>query len=315
MMDLRAIARTLGGEVSGRQVLAPGSGHSARDRSLSVRLEPNAPDGFLVHSHCGDDWKECRDYVRQRLGLPAWEPGDDRHEQRTISPCHLDKWDFGAVERECEDRRRIEDDLIRIKRAVQIWDEGRSPFKTAAEDYLRSRALVLPDELAGRVLWFHPQCPWRNDDTGKTEFIACLIAAFRSVDDDTITAIHRIRVDQPNRWPKTQRRMLGVVHRAAVKLGPIGDKMTIGEGIETCMAAKQLGLEPAWALGSVGAISFFPVLDGVQELRILGEVGEASNRAIKMCGRRWKRAGRNVRIARSNVGSDINDALMARASS
>jgi putative DNA primase/helicase len=108
MIDLRSIARALGGEVSGRQVLAPGPGHSAKDRSLSIRLEPNAPDGFLVHSHAGDNWQECRDYVRQRLGLPAWEPGDNRHEQRTIPPRHIDKWDLGVLDRECEDRRRTE---------------------------------------------------------------------------------------------------------------------------------------------------------------------------------------------------------------
>jgi len=104
--------------------------------------------------------------------------------------------------------------------------------------------------------------------------------------------------------------MLGVVHRAAVKLGSPDGKLTIGEGVETCMAAIQLGLGPAWALGSVGGISFFPVLDDVSQLTILGESGDASARAIKICGRRWHRAGRRVRIARSPVGSDLNDFLM-----
>jgi hypothetical protein len=279
-----------------------------------VRLQPTAPDGFLVHSHAGDDWQECRDYVRQRLGLPDWQPGDDRHQQRTITPRHIDKWDFDTINRECERHQRSEDDWIRIERATKIWDQGRSPFKTSAEEYLRSRALIVTDELSGSVLRFHPRCPWRNENTGRTEFIPCLIAAFRSVDDDSVTAIHRIRVDQPGRWPKTQRRMLGVVHRAAVRLGNVGDKLVIGEGVETGMAAQQLGLTPTWALGSVGAISFFPVLDGVRELTILAEAGDASNRAIQMCGRRWKRSGRRVLISRSSVGSDLNDLLMSRAS-
>jgi putative DNA primase/helicase len=43
--DLRTIARTLGGEVVGRQVLAPGPGHSSKDRSLSVTVSATAPDG------------------------------------------------------------------------------------------------------------------------------------------------------------------------------------------------------------------------------------------------------------------------------
>jgi hypothetical protein len=29
----------------------------------------------------------------------------------------------------------------------------------------------------------------------------------------------------------------------------------VGEGVETCMAAETLGHKPAWALGSIGAIS------------------------------------------------------------
>jgi putative DNA primase/helicase len=65
--DLRALARALGGEVGGEQVLATGpGGHSRKDRSLSVRLSPTAPDGFLAFSHARDDWRVCR----ERLGLP-----------------------------------------------------------------------------------------------------------------------------------------------------------------------------------------------------------------------------------------------------
>jgi putative DNA primase/helicase len=311
IFDLRSIARALGGEVSGHQVLAPGPRHSPRDRSLAIRLSSQAPDGFLVHSHAGDDWRECRGHVRSRLGLPPWEPGDER--SRTIPSSHIYKWDFGVIDAETEDMRRTEDDLVRIERAQSLWREGVDPRRTAAEDYLRSRALALPDELAGSVLRFHPTCPWRDENTGRTERIPCLIAAFRSIDDDIITAIHRIRVDQPARWPKTDRRMLGVVHRSAIQLGAANGKLAIGEGVETCLAAMQLGVEQtAWALGSVGAISFFPVIDGVTELTILGEAGAASDRAIKICGRRWRRASRRVFVSKPKCGSDHNDVLMQR---
>ena len=74
MTTLVSIARTLGGEISGDQVRCPGPGHSPVDRSLSVRLVPGAPDGILVHSFAGDDWRLCRDYVRQKLGLAPWQP-------------------------------------------------------------------------------------------------------------------------------------------------------------------------------------------------------------------------------------------------
>jgi hypothetical protein len=266
-----------------------------------------------VYSHANDDWRNCRDYVRQRLGLPQWHPGDERHEQRTIPPAQIDKWDFDVVKHESDDRGRTEDDLIRIGRARNIWDEASPPDQTEGEEYLCSRALKLTDDLAGSVLRFHPRCPWRNENTGQTDFIPCLIAPFRSLDDDEIVAVHRIRVDQPELWPKTSRRMLGPVHRAAIKLGAATDKLSIGEGLETCIAAQQLGLGTAWALGSVGAISFFPVIEGVAELTILAEAGEPSNRATSICGRRWRHAGRRVFVSRSKIGSDHNDLLMAEA--
>lgn len=68
------LAQALGGEVSGNQVLAPGPGHSPKDRSLSVRLDAAAPDGMVVHSFAGDDPLACKDYVRDRAGLAKWEP-------------------------------------------------------------------------------------------------------------------------------------------------------------------------------------------------------------------------------------------------
>src|SRR5262245_29652568 len=310
-MNIRALAAALGGDVVGTNTIsAPGPGHSPHDRSLSVKLDATAPDGFLAYSHSGDDWKDCRDYVRSRLGMRAWEPGDEQN--RTIPQRHVRKWDLGAIESEVEMQQRTEDDLIRIERATKIWNEADTPKGTPAEQYLGSRCLELPDDLAGSVLRFHPQTPWRDENTGQSIRIQCLIAAFRSIDDDQITAIHRIRVDQPERWPKTERRMLGTVRRSAVKLGMPAKTLIIGEGVETCMAARQLEIgDFAWALGSVGAISFFPVLPGIRNLFILAETGSASAEAIKICSRRWQDSYRTVKIAKPEIGSDMNDAQMA----
>src|SRR5262245_35280269 len=108
MIDARSLARALGGEVTGRDaVSAPGPGHSRKDRSLSIRIDPTAPDGFLLFSHANDDWRTCRDYVRDRLGLPRWEPGDDQH--RTIPVSQIPKWDLAAVEEDTKTRPRSED--------------------------------------------------------------------------------------------------------------------------------------------------------------------------------------------------------------
>jgi putative DNA primase/helicase len=316
MLDPRTIAHALGGQMAGRDtVLAPGPGHSARDRSLAVRLDPAAPDGFLIFSHSGDDWRACRDHVRARLGLPSWEPGDEQ--RRTVSHQHVEKWDLAAVETEANEGSRgwTEDEMLRIATARRIWDEGKDPRGTLAEKYLRDeRKLDLPDELAGRVLRFHPRCPWRNENTGNTDCIPALIVPFRSIDDNAVTGIHRIALRSDG--TKIERRMLGIVHRAAIKFDLlIGDQLAIGEGVETCMAARQLGLGPAWALGSAGGISFFPLVDRVKQITILGEACATNARAIRICGKRWRKAGRRVRIVMPNVGSDLNDALIAERTS
>lgn len=61
-------------DTSGNKVCIPGPGHGKDDRSLSVRNDPNNPDGFVVNSFAGDDAAACRDHVRGLAGLPEWKP-------------------------------------------------------------------------------------------------------------------------------------------------------------------------------------------------------------------------------------------------
>ena len=76
ILDAKHIARALGGNVVGsNRIVAPGPNHSAADRSLSVKLDAAAPDGFVVTSFAGDDALACKDYVRSKLGLPRFNGG------------------------------------------------------------------------------------------------------------------------------------------------------------------------------------------------------------------------------------------------
>ena len=71
--SVHQIVAALGGQVTGPDTCnVPGPGHSAKDKSLSIKIDPTAPDGFLVYSHAGDDGIECKDWIRQTLGLPQW---------------------------------------------------------------------------------------------------------------------------------------------------------------------------------------------------------------------------------------------------
>jgi hypothetical protein len=73
LTNLQTLAKAPGGEVNRSQVLAPGPGHSPIDRSLSVKLDSDAPDGFVVHSFAGDDPLKCRDHVREKAGLEPFK--------------------------------------------------------------------------------------------------------------------------------------------------------------------------------------------------------------------------------------------------
>lgn len=282
-LNLRTLRAALGGDIAGAQVLCPGPNHSKRDRSLAVK--PTAT-GVLVFSHAGDDWRECRNYVYQRLG---WQRERWRDQPQT----------FERVRHQSEPRQNTEC-------AKAIWAEGQDPPGTLAEEYLAARKLHLPLEVLGSVLRFHPRCPWKCDD--KFISIPCLIAAFTSIDNnDVVTAIHRIRVDRPERWPKTERKMLGDVRGSAIKLDPPGTRLAIAEGVETALAARQLGFGATWALGS--ARNFEPI-DGVNELIILGEHDAASRKAVDACSELWREHGRDVFLALPTTGNDFNDYLI-----
>jgi hypothetical protein len=258
-------------------------------------------DQFVVHSFAEDDPIECRDYVRGKLGLPPWQPGQaDR--SRTV-PAR-------AARDAREEHEMADEEIERIERAQTIWSEAQDPRRTLAEHYLHShRKLDLPDDLAGTVLRFHPRCPFGKDETGRTVRVPALIAAFRHIRTNAITAIHRIGLN-PDAG-KISRMMLGIAGGAAVKLrAPTNGTLVIAEGVETSMAAQELDLGPAWALGSVGAIRFFATVPDVRHLIIAEEAGQRSADAVRHCARRWSMAGRRVTIANSEVGSDLNDGLI-----
>jgi hypothetical protein len=251
--------------------------------------------------------------VRTLLRIPSWQPGDDQ--RRMIPRERIDKWDLSGIETDSagEPEALDEDRQARIAYARRIWHDAVDPRGTLGEKYLRQdRGLDLLESLALRVLRYHARCPWRDENTGKTDYVTALIAPFRNIDDDSIPAIQRIALNGDG--TKRGRRMLGIVRRAAIKFDDVGPsgQLVVGEGIETSMAARQLGLGATWALGSAGAISFLPVINNVRTLIVLGEAGEASARAIKFCTKRWRAAGRQVRVAMPDPGlSDFNDVLIA----
>ena len=311
-IDIRQLARHLGGEVTGRNsIVAPGPGHSRKDRSLSVTLNRDAPDGFLVNSFAGDDPITCRDHVRAAAGLPAFAPrggGADRPLDRPV-PRLVPTPPVPDPEAERAAARKQ-------AHVQELWDKARDPRGTIVETYLASRGLTLTDEVAGDVLRFDPAHPWREKAGEEAISVPAMIAAMRCIHTDRLKAIHRTRLTPDG--CKVGRLTYGEAKGAAIKLDA-DDMVTmgliIGEGIETVLSARQLGFRPAWALGSATSIGTFPVLSGIEALTILTENDEngTNARAVNDCGTRWHEAGRAVITVASLFGNDINDAIKGRA--
>lgn len=303
MMSLDAAARALGGIVCNGQILCPGPGHTKRDRSLSVWIDTNALSGIRVHSHAGDDWRECRDYVKSRLGIIDQGRSPTRKIERSPIPK----------------ARTIDSASRRIERALKLWNQTKSAkSNTLVKIYLATRGLTLPPR-ADEVLRFDPEHPFRLED-GTTIRLPAMVTLYRDIVSNKPVAIHRTalkadgsdKADMPD--GSNSKKMLGPVKGAAIKLdddASVALGITIGEGIETCLAARQLGFQPCWASGSSGAIETFPILTGVEALTILCEDDDtgANERAVAKCSNRWLAAGREVLTVKPIHGGDANDAL------
>jgi putative DNA primase/helicase len=250
-------------------------------------MSATAPQGYLAFSHAGDDWQTCRDYVASRLGL-------DRDGWKRERPAALKRPAPAPADDGDDPRKKIAD-------AIALWRNSVDPRGTVVHAYLKSRVLALDDDVAGSVIRWNPR-------------IDAMIALFRNIHTDEPQAVSRTFLDREGR--KLKRMFLGLVGGAAIKLDADEDVLGglhVGEGLETCMAARQLGLRPTWALGSAGAVASFQVLSGIECLTLLAEHDEASARAAEQCAARWHSAGKEVLINEPTVGKDLNDALQRKA--
>jgi putative DNA primase/helicase len=294
-----AIARALGGEVIGRhRVLAPGPGHSARDRSLSVSISPTAPNGILVGSFAGDDWRACREHVLSRLGI--------REERRSI------RWSPRPPKLPVQPAAGRNEDRGRIQCAVSIFDEAEDVRGTPAWAYLEGRGIDLGQlsDRIGEALRWHPTCPWESGRHG------CMIGLYTDPLTSEARAIHRTAITPDGE--KVGRKALGPKAGCVIRLWPADSSLVVGEGIETVLSAathlthRGNPLQPAWASGDAGNLEALPVIEGVKMLTLLVDRDESGRgqRAAEKTARQWKAAGRDViRLIPREIGSDFNDVV------
>jgi putative DNA primase/helicase len=298
--DLRAIARALGGEVVGRQVLAPGPGHSRQDRSLSVTISATAPEGFLAFSHAGDDFAQCRDHVKAALGI----------ERRSFQP---------APRRPTQPSR--DDDRIARARAYarQIVSEIVPIVGTPGETYLRDVRRIDTSAIADVLertdaIGWHPAVyfsePCHPLDRQR---LACLVGVMT----DAVTAGPTGAISRTYIGPDGKK-----VGKAKTLASPMGlvrltpddevlGGLCISEGLESALAGMSLDLRPMWSTGSTALMAKFPVLAAIEALNIFADhdANGAGEKAAREAESRWRAAGREVNLYQTGELGDLNTLL------
>jgi hypothetical protein len=282
------IAKALGGRKAGGGWMARCPAHDDRHPSLSIQ---DADDGkVLFRCHAGCDQSQVIAELRS-LGLwhrtskysqPAL-PARPNCGQAVESNSTLNRW-----------------------RAATLWQEATPIVATIAAEYLATRGILhLAADIDGKVLRFHPSCPYDGSQH------PCLLALMRDVFTNEPRAIQRTALTLAGE--KISRMALGPKAGAAIKLSADEDVamgLAVGEGLETVLSAMQLGFSPAWALGDAGNVQSFPILSGVECLTVIVDNDESGTgqRAAVECSLRWTDAGREVfRVLPERCGEDMND--------
>lgn len=286
-MTAETIAKALGGRKAGTAWMARCPAHEDGAPSLSIA---EARDGkVLVRCHAGCDQRDVIAALRAR---GVWGASDHRSVRfLRVPPPEIDG-----------------DAIKRTEAALAIWRASRPAEGTQVEIYLRSRGLTIaiPPSIRFHAGLKHPSgAVW-----------PAMVALVTHGAHGKPIGIHRTFLvrDGTGKAPvEPAKMMLGPCRGGAVRLGPAGDVLMVGEGIETCLAAMQASGHAAWAALSTSGLR---VLDPPREVRdviVLADGDDPGEAAARDCARRWKREDRRVRIARPPQGMDFNDLLLRRA--
>ncbi len=288
-MTAETIARALGGRKVGQGWTARCPSHDDREPSLSIR---DADGKVLVRCHAGCDQRDVIAALKER-GL--WDGKahsslrKSRH--RKVSPPRPDP-----------------DQAERSAVALSIWHSAIPAERTPVEAYLASRGLTcsLPPSLRFHRGLKHP--------SGGTW--PCMVALVTRGADSAPLAIHRTFLSHEGRGKapvEPKKMMLGPCRGGAVRLRAPGEVLMIGEGIETCLAAMQATVHPAWAALSTSGLRALVLPGSVRDVIVLADGDDPGEAAARDCALRWMREGRRVRIARPPRGLDFNDVLLGGA--
>ncbi len=291
-LDLHAIRQQHGGTVydGGRRWIGPGPGHSRRDASLSVRLQPDGR--ALLHSFAGDPFHDCAAHLGLTMGVAQ------RADSATAARLRR--------EREAETRERRNRAWAFCE---AVWGETQDIEGSLAERYLAGRGLPWP---YSSDLRFHSSAPLGYGEERPAPRAPALVALVRSA-DGAPKGLHvtALQPDGSGKAPMhNPRRMFGAVAGCAVQLGALDKgELALAEGIETAMSFSRLKGVPCWAALSTSGLQTFDVPRTVSLLTVAVD-GDATGRdAAGMLARTASRRC-DAHVVDPGDGLDWNDVLV-----
>jgi len=256
---------------------------------------------------CGGEILEAMDWARAWLGTAYTAPAPAPAQQ--------------------SERRSQPDELKRRNAAKAIFLTAAPRLAgTPADVYLRGRGIDL--EQLGRqprALRFHPGL-WNGES--RQHWPAMVAAVCDGAAE--LVGVHRtwLARDATGQWQKAPlqapKASLGRISGGTIRLwrgasgkpladAPDGETACIGEGIETCLsvalACPEMRVLCGVSLGNLGRIELPPAITTIIIAADNDAPGGPAEAALHAALRRLVSTGRQVRIARSPVGSDFNDCL------
>jgi hypothetical protein len=280
MSTAEDIANKFGGQASrnGYLISCPvvSHGKGQGDRKPSLWICDGADGGLIVHCFAGC----ARVDILAALGAEAGDrPQRDNAKTR---------------------------DAKRRAYATRLYCESQPIEGTVVERYLRGRGLDPTIQEVRLVTRFHPGI-WLEAD----QYHPGMLTLYYDIYTDAGCGLDQTFLTQDGS-KITRLSVARTRFQAAAKLGKPTDKLVVGEGFETCIAAHMLGLRPVWALGSATGVRFFPVLRGIKQLTILREHDPTGREAAEACALRWLSSGREVLFNQSPIGKDHADFFKER---
>ena len=290
-MTAEAIAQALHGRRAGSSWMARCPAHDDRAPSLSIA---ESSDGkVLVRCHAGCSQQDVVDALRARS---LWPGAFGQPLARVSAPARK------PTEREPPSTQ------TRIVAAMSIWNQTEPASGTPVETYLRNRGIELPPR---RVLAYQPRL--KHPTGGVWPGMVALVT--RGSDNEPL-GIHRtfLTIDGRGKAPVSPHKMmLGPCRGGAVRLAVAMDLVMVGEGIETCLAAMQATGLPVWAALSTTGLRSIELPAEIRQVTVLADGDPPGEAAAVEAGRRLRREGRRVRIARPPAGLDFNDVLLGHS--